>query len=74
MACCTEPLLRAVRQIHAVDSFEMLVVLPAASANGVDKWGKRKSVSGCTIMRTNCGSIDSSNGIRLISGAACLTL
>jgi hypothetical protein len=49
MACCTEPLLRAVRQIHAVDSFEMLVVLPAAAANGVDKWGKRKSVSGCTI-------------------------
>jgi hypothetical protein len=33
MACCTEPLLRAVRQIHAVDSFEMLVVLPAAAAN-----------------------------------------
>ena len=39
-----------------------------------DKWGKRKRVSGCTIMRTNCGSIDSSNEIRLISGAACLTL
>jgi hypothetical protein len=48
--------------------------LPPTARFGVDKWGKRKSVSDCTIMRTNCGSIDSSNEIRLISGAACLTL
>ena len=26
----------------------------------VDKWAKRKRISGCTIMRTNCGRIDSS--------------
>jgi hypothetical protein len=62
----------AERALHAKTKFKLIPIVAAvAMAFGP---ASRSMQAAPFITRTNCGSIDSSNEIRLISGAACLTL